>query len=1157
MSDKILIPSEDYVNAKNIALFINSELSGDKNFLRPDKADNLFDMSAKFEEERNASLKFCLYGKVESKWGDCNNLKIEFKINDSSTNIGTGLTNSNYPFWIYDKTSAISAYTWNFMSKSLDLSNGSLSKNIYGKNKGHYFFPFELDMNSITNSNKSMFVKIYDTIDSLYCVQEFPFIYFNEDGNLLEFGTETAEILDDGTIIEINNNYPFFYDRHWIRREIEPTGPPFVYFSQPSLTFTEGDPYQPEYLVDKIVQFDVALSKPPQGIEKIRLSFVYGQDEDYQEYTTISRQGFPPDIESNFLEIEWNSATASTVQSISFKLNDDYLVESTERFTLKIIPILGVLPDPEKPQLMSIYLNDNDIPSAVFFESQSYQFIEPRQDVQPLIIPIILNLDRKLLLVSPEQSVELYIDLNETTCISSFGFLPDNPSSNNSGYTDSKLVKFNLTDLSYSTNLYFISKRSDDLQTKIVLRMRNFTSNVVPGNFNQSNDNKFEIYVDKNIDKNYVEIKIPYDKNTGKGVLRSAYNKPTTSNIYDSLGLDDYITKLITYDDSTQGTIAGNSELTANIAAHKYRRLVYEDFFKINITNNGERIVFDNHVYDKGDTLSIDVYSGFSTSVSSGQFIYDGTQFILKLPANDTFKYFKVFSDVSGTILSEEAQNFEESIWGFQKLNYNLEIQNKTYNYIPSVSPSNPDFLRTNLLTSKINLGNYTNGVFDFKENFNVDAGNDSNKQIYYASTELQNLNSQIQFVTQTETIYTYDEFGEVVSSDEVQVITDVVNNYSYSDLTFCPNKIFYPGIVIIPKPYLLPDLSPDKASTKSEVFLSKDLPILENFFTSASTTNTNLLYFPCTNYTITPSENLNLKTNKFDFGQLLVQCGYYSRTILDNIFYNDNGYQLIPVTDDSIIMAEKYFSSNVTSDIKNGFLYSWGHVNPNTKNQAVVEILNDGVVPVKILDLEIQPNSKLWLSEFAIPVSNSNGLVKNIVTPLDQLKLTLPTNYSFMRTSNFGGTLSYDLDINKFTKCKYKISFLNFVLYNESNGLPSNKIVNKSFNTEDSAIIELVGGNLSYSLKNLYLTSIYSPHVFVNHRNLQGYLCDSTILDVQLLSDSNNYNKSIMLHGFIATASQKSPLVSIQFSDIPVSTRGIECDQNGLTWVKSNNTTI
>ena len=85
MSDKQLLSSKDYVNAKNIALYINSELSGEKNILKPDKADNLFDMSIKFEEERNASAKFCLYGKVESKWGDCNNLKVDFKIVDSST----------------------------------------------------------------------------------------------------------------------------------------------------------------------------------------------------------------------------------------------------------------------------------------------------------------------------------------------------------------------------------------------------------------------------------------------------------------------------------------------------------------------------------------------------------------------------------------------------------------------------------------------------------------------------------------------------------------------------------------------------------------------------------------------------------------------------------------------------------------------------------------------------------------------------------------------------------------------------------------------------------------------------------------------------------------------------------------------------------------
>jgi hypothetical protein len=1124
MSDKQLLPSKDYVNAKNIALYVNSELSGEKNILKPDKADNLFDMSIKFEEERNASAKFCLYGKIESKWGDCNNLKVDFKIVDSSTNLGTGLINNNYPFWLYDKNSGASATSWSFISKSLDFSNGDLSKNIYGKKKGQYFFPFELDLNSITNSNKSIYIKINDIVNSLYYEQEFPFLYFNEESKVLEYGSEIAEILDDGNIIEINNNYPFFYDRHWIRRELEPTGPPFVYFPQSSLTFTEGDPNQPDFINNKIIQFDVALNKPPRGVERIKLSVVYGLDENFNEYTNVA---VPQDVVFNFSNIDWNSVTANTVQTISIKLNDDFYVEKLERLTLQIVPILGVLPDPEKAQMMSIYIQDNDIPSTVTFNSQSYQFIEPRQDIQPLVIPITLNLDRKLLV--PNQSLELYIDDTETDCLSRFGFLDPN----STVYTNSYKFEFNQTDLSYATNFYFISKRSDDLQTKITLRLRNFTSNVVPGNLNQSNDNKFVLYVDKNIDKNYVQINIPFDKQSGKAVLRSVFNKPLDPNSYNNFGsYKDYITKLQTFDGSSFGNILANTLIAGNTQLYKFRDLVFEDFFKINIKNLGERIIFDGHTYDNGDTLSLNVYSGFSTSVSNGQFLYDGTQFILKLPANSKFVNFEGFPGILGSnILGLNLSG--ASIWGFQKVNYQIEIQNQTYNYIPSVSPTNDDFKTTNLLTSKIYNGIFTNNDYKFEESFSAIAGNDNNKKIYYTTTQLENLNTQIEF--KTEKIN-----GEISTTNEVAHYSAP---YSFgstkpNNMYFSPNKIYYPGIVIIPKGSVLPAAfsPPDDASTSAKIFLNKDVVGIENDFNRASTTNPNILSFPCSDYTIPLDPNAILNTNTFDFGQLIVQAGYYSRTITTSTYIS---------TDDSFVAATKYFSSNTPSAIKNGFLYTWSQANINTKNQAVIEIVNEGVIPVKILDTIINPNEKLWLSEHAISTNNSGGLVKNIVTPLDQLKLILPTNYNFLRNSN-------NFTINKFTQSKYKVSFLNFVLYNESNGLPSNKTVNRSFLTEINAVIGVNGSAPSYPLSKFYLTSIYSPHVLVNYRTFAGYVCDPLILGTRLLSDLNPSRKFIV-HGFIASASLNSPLSAIRFSHIPVNSRGASCSDNGITWVNSN----
>jgi len=660
----------------------------------------------------------------------------------------------------------------------------------------------------------------------------------------------------------------------------------------------------------------------------------------------------------------------------------------------------------------------------------------------------------------------------------------------------------------------------------------------VPGNLNQSNDNKFVLYVDKNIDKNYVQINIPFDKQSGKAVLRSVFNKPLDPNYYNKFGsYKDYITKLQTFDGSSFGNILANTIITGNIQPYKFRDLVFEDFFKINIKNLGGRIVFDGNTYDNGDTLSLNVYSGFSTSVSSGQFIYDGSQFILKLPANDNFEYFEGFPGIGSNILGLNLSG--ASIWGFQKVNYQIEIQNQTYNYIPSVSPTNDDFKTTNLLTIKIYNGIFRNNNYNFEESFYVNAGNDNKKEVYYTTTQLQNLNTQIEFKT--------EEINKEIS------ITNEVANYSapYSipkpyNLYFSPNKIYYPGIVIIPKGSVIPaGFSPDDASTSAKIFLNKDVVGIENDFNTASTTNPNILSFPCSDYTIPLDPNAILNTNTFDFGQLIVQAGYYLKTFTD---VNAN-----PQTNtiDSFVAATKYFSSNTPSWLKNGFLYTWSQANINTKNQAVIEIVNEGVIPVKILDTIINPREKLWLSEYAISTSNSGGLVKNVVTPLDQLVLKLPTNYNFKRTIN-------NVTLNKFTTSKYKVSFLNFVLYNESDGLPSNKIINQTIPPfEIIANINIAGGAPRFNEERFYLTSVFNNRVLVNTRlrltQPPLFVCDPTILNVRVLSQDPNINKSFIVHGFIATASNTAARKAIGFSAIPVSQRGPSCSDNGITWIKSN----
>ncbi len=1098
MKIKELLPSKDYVNAKNISLFINNELSREENILKVEKADNIFDFSEKFEQERNASYKFCLYGMVESKWGDCDNLKLDFRIGDSTTN--STINTTNFPFWLYDRSSNTSGLTWSVFSKPLDSINGELSKNLYGKKKAHFFFPFELDIKSLTNTNKSIFVSSFNLISNLRTEQEFPFFYFNEDGLPLEYGSETAEILDNGNIIEINNDYPFFYDRHWIRREIEPTGPPFIFFEQDQITLTEGG-VNDRLLENKFFDVEISLSKPPTGFEKAKLNVVYGIDENMNEYTTVT---LPQDVVLNFNDIEWSQNDSQT-KKIRVKITDDFYVEPVKRLTLQVTPILGVLPDPEKPQMISLYIIDNDVPSKVSFESQSFEFTEPRQDVNPFIIPINISLDRRLLV--PNQSLEIYIDENETDCLSTFGF----ENTQGTGYSQSIVVNFNQTDLSYSKNFYFISSRQDDIQRKIVLKFRNLSSNLIANSFNQGQSINYTLYVNKDIDKRYVELIIPYDPSNGIAVLRSLYNKPYNRTNYNAFGLDDNLTRMQTYYQSNEGYIEKDSKITGNTDSKLLRSLVLEPFFKINFTNLGGNVVFDNKLYKFSETISVVVTSGFTTGVSTDQFTYDGKQFKLKLPANLDF--------IGGTLPSIFGLNSNQNtIWGFYKSKYLITIENNSYNYIGNTDPNSDDFKATNLLSKTVLLGEENNNVLkiNIDNNITLNSGNDNSKETYYLYTRIVNCFSQIQ----------YDQQG-------------LIESYTGTTLERSENILYYPSAVIIPNGSLLASLA-NEDTTYNQIFLTKGINIKQNEFIQVSALNSTQKNFPVSDlFLFEPFSDYQINLELF-FNQLLVQAGYGTQTTYPN------GFTSPSVLDDSFVLSTTQNAGSFLQ--KNLFLYDWSQANVNTKNQAVIEIINNGIVSSNILGIDLKPNEKLWISERPLTITG-NGLY-NVVRSLKNLSFNIPTNDNFISKIN---TPTGTKNVNKFILANYTISFLNFVLYN-FNGSPTNKVINKSISFKKGPTISVNSSPIVSFIDNkFYLRTRFSANAWQGSDPAFGTpWCNIYLGVLKKVSSGNNF-KSIKIPGFLATASNNCPIEDVYFSKDPF-IQGTSCNKNGFFWVKSTN---
>lgn len=1124
MKEKQLLPSKGYVDARTISLFVNSELTGEKNILLPEKADNIFDFSLKFEQERNNSLKFCFYGLVESKWGNCDNLKIDFYVGDSSTNSTIG---QNSPFWFYDKSSSASGYSWSIQSKGLDFVSGNLTKNIYGKIKGQYLFPFELDLNTITKTNKSLFISISDSIKNLFVIEEFPFLYFDDENKLLEFGTETAEILDSGTILEIDNNYPFFYDRHWLRREIEPTGPPFIYFTTANITYDEGT-NDPRISQDRIIEVEVALSEKPKGIEKAKLEVVYGLDENLNEYTTVT---VPQDVSLNFSNLDWNSSSASTVQTIKIRIRDDFYVEKTERLTLKITPILGLLPHPEFSQFCSIFITDNDIPSKIAFQGQSFQFIEPRQDIQPIQIPIKLSLDQKLLV--PNQSVEIYIDSNLTDCESYYGF---DTLSGGTGFTEFKKVELNMNDLEYTVDLNFRPKKINDLRRQIVFKLRNFTSNVIQQSFNQGLSVEYTLYVDKDLDKNYIEIHIPYDTNSGIAVLRSVYNKKITTNLID------FPTKLSTYYQSTLGSMNPNAMITGNTDGSLLRCLTFEQDFQLNIKNLGTQMIFDNHLYKNGETLVVNVYSGVNTSVSSSDFVYNGKEFILKLPANFKFEtgFISLGSIFSSLIVGGTSYSGSPS-WGFRKTNYEITIQNNTYNYPSGVNPTDSNFIEANILSKDIKIGNFdqVKNKYTFTQDpaIIVNAGDDTKKEVYYLFTSLKNLYTQISWAPPS---YRY------------------VNNYSGTSLNYTTNRLYYSSAIIIPEPdpfqfYIIGQYNNNHYidrdyPTTSQIFITKDKVLLENDFISTSSTNPNLKNFPVVDFLLPTPFSLFQQNIKVKFGKLFVQAGYGTSTVWLN------GFTQPSTSVDSFTMATTQYAGSFSPSQKNQFLFNWNSANVNTKNVAYIEILNQGIVPVNIFGITINPNEKLWISEKPIRMTTLNGNplysgTYNFVMPLNDLEIDFPTNNKFVTfiTYPYGRNKTKDVSINNFTKADYQITFSNFVLFNYD-GSPTNKTVNKSFQIRESVNYDINGNVLK---QDKYVISKYGSSVFKNGSGSYG-LCISLFANRKLLTVDYPSARSVYVNGFIASASINSVLKEIYLSPIPNGLIGsliYGCDKNGITW--------
>ena len=313
---KIILGSKKFIGNQNNDEFIDIELSREIETLKTDSLNNTFDFQQQFINERNDSYKFCIYGIVESRYGNCDNLNIKFKIIDTD-----GLNSVIFTPYIF--SGASSGHSFIVNTKPLS-HNNVLSKNVYGTNKGCYFFHFELDKNDINfKKNKFIYAEIFEPEQELYGEFQFPFIFFDEDGEFIEFGTETANFNKNNEIETINNNFPFFYDKHWIKFNIEPKGPQVVFFENSTMNVNENN------AID--FKIPIRLEEPSKfGLEKVKLVIDYGFDSIGLPLTDAT---LGIDFQFNEQIVSWEIGEQS--KNIPIIIKNDLFVENIEKIQLK------------------------------------------------------------------------------------------------------------------------------------------------------------------------------------------------------------------------------------------------------------------------------------------------------------------------------------------------------------------------------------------------------------------------------------------------------------------------------------------------------------------------------------------------------------------------------------------------------------------------------------------------------------------------------------------------------------------------------------------------------------------------------------------------------------------------------------------------------
>lgn len=462
LNRQILLPKSAFAAADDEDTFITLQLSRTYNDLKTERINNVFNINQQYNIERQASLKFGIYGLLESKFADTGNLIINIK--ESS-----GLTFSLPKI----STDCITGTSMSIRTFELTLGSNGMSRNLYGTTKSAYSFLFEINQAELDAQDVAVvssggtpatrYIEFYcvDSDKNIYFLQNVPYLFYDLDGNRVNFGNQTADVDDSGNIIEIDNDFDFLYDRHWIKQYFNLNAPLNAFFPAPTLNFVENNITETQIvpgLSAGTIQLPISLDQPSlYGIEQATVIV----DVDSTQHNPNKHFDFTAQT------VSWN--VGEQVKNVDVLIYGDEYVGSTQSVSFKMTDFKYCELQPGNSGT-TINIIDNNAPSQLRFTSGSTTF---KSNVSA--VTFSYEFDKPLEV--PNQSVTLTYGLRTDAVLGEdFILNANNPRAN------TLLINFNQGDISGQTTIQIIDNDVYDLDKNIQFIFQNPTQNIALSN---------------------------------------------------------------------------------------------------------------------------------------------------------------------------------------------------------------------------------------------------------------------------------------------------------------------------------------------------------------------------------------------------------------------------------------------------------------------------------------------------------------------------------------------------------------------------------------------------------------------------------------------------------------------------------------------------